>query len=238
MKREYTSKINWILDNLVPPILMDCRPITKFIYRFAYGKKTDIVIDFKKKLPFLSETDISAMIADVSNRPKHVRPTDLHKKAVNFILENLVGKSVLDAGCGRGYLLRTISAANASLEIAGMDVKKSEFIVPDIRFIQGSVTDIPLPDNAFDTVVCSHVLEHVIESQKALAELKRVARKRLIVVVPQQREYLYAPDFHVNFFPYLYAFQRFMREPVAKYRRFGVDLVCVVNMEPAEPPER
>jgi SAM-dependent methyltransferase len=38
------------------------------------------------------------------------------------------------------------------------------------------ITDIPYPDNTFDTIYCSHVLEHVTEDRKAMRELFRVLK--------------------------------------------------------------
>lgn len=38
------------------------------------------------------------------------------------------------------------------------------------------ITALPLPDGAFDTVICYHVLEHVERDEQAMAELHRVLR--------------------------------------------------------------
>jgi SAM-dependent methyltransferase len=38
------------------------------------------------------------------------------------------------------------------------------------------VTDIPHPDASFDAILCSHVLEHVSDDRRAMAELHRVLR--------------------------------------------------------------
>jgi SAM-dependent methyltransferase len=40
--------------------------------------------------------------------------------------------------------------------------------------LQLDVTDLDLPDGAFDAVICSHVLEHVPDDAAAMAELRRV----------------------------------------------------------------
>ena len=37
-------------------------------------------------------------------------------------------------------------------------------------------------------------------------KLRRVAAKRVIAVVPREREYRYSFNFHVNFFPYEHSF--------------------------------
>lgn len=42
--------------------------------------------------------------------------------------------------------------------------------------VKVDITTIPYRDNSFDAILCSHVLEHVIDDQKAMAELFRVLR--------------------------------------------------------------
>jgi len=228
ISREITSAIGWCLDNLCPPIIRDFRPFMKFIIKFAYGDKTDMLMDFKDKLPFLSEDEIAAYYSAMKNVPIAKRPVDLSKKSINFILNNLVGTSILDISCGRGYLTNKISE-NESLDVMGIDIVRPPSLKPNINFSEGSITCIPLSDNSYDTVISSHTLEHVVESRKALSELKRVAKKRIIIVVPRQREYKYTPALHVNFYPYLYSLQRFINDPNAKYELFGNDFICVID---------
>ena len=38
------------------------------------------------------------------------------------------------------------------------------------------ITDIRYPDNSFDVIICSHVLEHVLEDKKAMREFYRVLK--------------------------------------------------------------
>jgi ubiquinone/menaquinone biosynthesis C-methylase UbiE len=43
--------------------------------------------------------------------------------------------------------------------------------------IQMDVTRLDFPDESFDAIVCNHVLEHVPDDRKALAEFYRVLKK-------------------------------------------------------------
>jgi ubiquinone/menaquinone biosynthesis C-methylase UbiE len=98
------------------------------------------------------------------------------------------GKSILDVGVGRGYFVNMLQWSKKFEKVSGIDIiahNQSKFAkgvsvsVMDVRGLQ-------LPDNAFDTVICMEVLEHMPENETsgALAELRRVARNQLIVTVP------------------------------------------------------
>lgn len=43
--------------------------------------------------------------------------------------------------------------------------------------LQMDITDIRLPDESFDAIICSHVLEHVLDDRRAMSELFRVLRR-------------------------------------------------------------
>jgi len=90
------------------------------------------------------------------------------------------------------------------------------FVAPDkpvghgIEFVSGWVENLPFPDKSFDTVICTHVIEHILDYRDAIAELRRIARRRLIIVVPREREGIYTFNPHFNFFPYTHSFLRAM----------------------------
>lgn len=42
--------------------------------------------------------------------------------------------------------------------------------------VKMDITDIKLPDEQFDCVICYHVLEHIIDDNKAIEELYRVLK--------------------------------------------------------------
>ena len=77
-------------------------------------------------------------------------------------------------------------------------------------FVSGWVENLPFEDGAFDTVVCTHLIEHILDYRRAIAELRRVAKRRLIIIVPRERESIYTFNPHFNFFPYTHSFLRAM----------------------------
>jgi SAM-dependent methyltransferase len=77
------------------------------------------------------------------------------------------------------------------------------------------VTDIQYPDEAFDVIFCSHVLEHVLDDTKAMRELHRVLKRGGWAILqvpisaeatfedptvtrPEERERLFGQDDHVR----------------------------------------
>jgi SAM-dependent methyltransferase len=52
--------------------------------------------------------------------------------------------------------------------------------------VKADITDLPFPDGSFDVILCSHVLEHVVDDRTAMQELYRVLRRGgwALVLVP------------------------------------------------------
>ena len=76
------------------------------------------------------------------------------------------------------YLLKQ----NKEYKVTTLDFDTN--LKPDIV---GDVRQLPFPDKSFDIVTCTHTIEHIINLKQAIDELKRVARKQLIIVTPCQR---------------------------------------------------
>lgn len=74
---------------------------------------------------------------------------------------------------------RNISYLSADYDSLGVDVCLD-------------ITSVPLRDDIFDVIICNHVLEHVPEDRKAMAELFRVLKPGgfAILQVPQSRSLL------------------------------------------------
>ena len=95
--------------------------------------------------------------------------------------------------------------------MVGVDIVAPANPIGDgIEFVSGWVESLPFPDKSFDTVICTHVIEHILDYRNAIAELRRIARKQLIIVVPRERESIYTFNPHFNFFPYSHSFLRAM----------------------------
>jgi len=110
-------------------------------------------------------------------------------------------KTVLEAGLGRGLVTRYLR--DQGVVVTTLDIDPS--LKPDVV---GSITAIPLPDNSVDCALAAEVLEHIPFSEvpTALRELRRVARSRVVISVPDSRHTLLSVDFKIPLLPRLAAF--------------------------------
>ena len=95
-----------------------------------------------------------------------------HSRIINEMMRGIHGK-ILDVGCGCGVLHDLFP----NLDIYGIDVSSGMLKHHQGRCRLASATDIPYPDNFFDSVVCRSVLHHIPETERALQEIRRVLKR-------------------------------------------------------------
>ena len=213
MNRETTNRIRFILEDVVPPILRDSRAF-KAIASLAWGKHIEDLAEFRARAPFLSDQEYEDLY---KKHPRVHEGTDNSEACIAQIIKDAAGETVCDVGCGTGILLKKIKTARPEFKrLMGVD-----FAIDDANALEGieyeaaKIESLPFADGEFDTVICTHVVEHVLDYRAAIAELRRITKKRLIIVVPREREYRYTFNPHFNFFPYTHSFLRAM-QPVPK----------------------
>ena len=100
------------------------------------------------------------------------------------ILERFAGNKILDVGCSKGEIIYYLN--NHGYNAYGCDLikdtawegkYKTKFCVADIY-------NLPFADNSFDTVISFEVFEHLKYPIKALNELFRVTKEKVILSVP------------------------------------------------------
>jgi SAM-dependent methyltransferase len=109
--------------------------------------------------------------------------TKITGQAIDPILAsvgNLPGKRLLDVACGPGDL--TAAAARRGATCEGIDfaatlVELATARHPGITFREGDALQLPYPAGAFNAVVCSFGLLHVENSDRAIAEARRVLKQ-------------------------------------------------------------
>ena len=206
MNRETTNRIRFVLEDVLPPILRDSR-LFRSAAKLAWGEHIGRLASFRERAPFLTAEEYETLYRD---HPRVHEGTDNSEACISQIVAEIVGESICDVGCGTGVLLKLIRQARGGAgSYTGVDfVVEDAAAVDGVDYVAARIENLPFDDGAFDTVICTHVIEHVLEYRQAIAELRRIARRRLIIVVPREREYRYSFNPHFNFFPYTHSFLR------------------------------
>ena len=138
------------------------------------------------------------------NFRKHTHKNPIQKFLIflfyRFVLaevKKINPESILDVGCGEGFTLRKIKDLGIGKKLEGIEyldraIQLGKEQNPDIHIKQGSIYKLPYKDNSFDLVICTEVLEHLEEPEKALQELIRVSRKNLLLTVPNEPFFMLA----------------------------------------------
>jgi ubiquinone/menaquinone biosynthesis C-methylase UbiE len=94
-----------------------------------------------------------------------------------LVAELRPGVRVLDAGCGTGELARWVIEQEPLARITVLDASRAMLdrasAVPG-RQVLGDLLGMPLPNAAFDIVICAWALETVDDPMRAASELERV----------------------------------------------------------------
>jgi SAM-dependent methyltransferase len=119
-------------------------------------------------------------------------------------------QSALDVGCAEGFFMQAIHDRYGA-EVWGVDISNAavERLHDRLGFAAAAADAVHLPfaDGAFDLVYSTEVIEHVLDPELMLAEMRRVARRMVLVTTPASQtpdehepDYELADEGHVNNF--------------------------------------
>lgn len=101
--------------------------------------------------------------------------------------------SVLEVGCGTGYVLAAIAASDPRLRVAGSDLsgaglRHARARLPQATLVRADARELPF-EGEFDVVGAFDVIEHVPEDDEVLAAMRCALRAGggIVVTVPQHR---------------------------------------------------
>jgi ubiquinone/menaquinone biosynthesis C-methylase UbiE len=107
------------------------------------------------------------------------------------------GKRVLDIASGEGYGAALL--AQTAADVVGVDLDEDSveharrtYYASNLRFLRGCVTEIPLADASIDVVASFETIEHVVEHERMLDELRRVLAPGGVVVLSSPNKLVYS----------------------------------------------
>lgn len=109
------------------------------------------------------------------------------------------GRRVLDAACGEGY--GSALLAQAATHVVGIDLgaeaiahARSRYSAPNLSYVQGSVTALPLPAASVDLIVSFETIEHLAPQAEMLAEFRRVLAADGVLLISSPNRPVYNED--------------------------------------------
>jgi ubiquinone/menaquinone biosynthesis C-methylase UbiE len=103
------------------------------------------------------------------------------------------GSSLLDVGCGKGFMLHDLVELIPGIIVSGIDVSSYaiEHAIEDMKpHVQvGDARNLPFPDKSFDVVIAINTIHNLQREDcgRALREIERVARRGAFVTVDAYR---------------------------------------------------
>ncbi len=114
----------------------------------------------------------------------------MRRSWVRFCDSDINGRDVLDFGCGEGPLSLFLAKTREPRSIVGVDIdaiaieranraleaEQASLSTPDVRFVLGDTSGLPVDDASADTILAFDCMEHVMNPQAILADWHRVLR--------------------------------------------------------------
>jgi spore maturation protein CgeB/SAM-dependent methyltransferase len=138
--------------------------------------------------------------------------TERARERIHWICNQAKGRDILDVGCSQGIVCLIlgregfhctgIDIESDSLAVAEQALAREDEIVRKrVTLKVADATDLPFPDESFDTVILGEILEHLVHPHRVLEQAKRVLRNegRLVVTVPYGLNAF--PDHKCTYYP-------------------------------------
>ncbi len=107
------------------------------------------------------------------------------------LLDGIEVASVIEVGCGEGFLIRHLRDRHPGWRWKGVDLDEEAIgyarrLLPGVTLATGDIYALAEPDGSYDLVVASEVLEHLDRPEDGLRELVRVTGRYLLLSVPHE----------------------------------------------------
>ena len=129
------------------------------------------------------------------------RPRDFDRFSQTLHLIPSDVRSLLDCGCGMGHWLNYVREKRILTALVGIDVAEERTEggmkkYPGLDLRQGFLEDIGQEIGEFDMITCLEVLEHIPDWRSTLHTMLNLARKFVLVTVPNNERIINTACIH------------------------------------------
>jgi len=108
---------------------------------------------------------------------------------IREMLDVRAGMRLLEIGVGGGHVLRMFRQARlVGVDVSGvyLDIARKNLAGYDVQLHKGEIFELALPAASFERIVCTEVLEHVVDPEAILDEIARLLAPsgRAVITVP------------------------------------------------------
>jgi SAM-dependent methyltransferase len=124
----------------------------------------------------------------------------LHRSRRDWVIAAITrcgtgARRALEIGPGSGVYLPTL--AGAATEVVGVDIEDAYLnrLLPieqeysHLRLVHDDILESSFPDEFFDLILCSEVIEHIADSRQAFAEMRRLLAPSGVLIVSTPQRY-------------------------------------------------
>jgi len=157
-------------------------------------KNTDILRVSKNNFRSWNENMIDKYDPDVY----HTQSNVLIKIIIKMLCKSMLNclkiqdrDKVVEVGCGAGNVLERLSIAGY---LVGADIslkllqKSKKRCSDNTNLVATDAEELPFKSKSFNKILCTEVIEHLMEPEKCLVEIKRIATKDAVIVITTTNE--------------------------------------------------
>jgi len=181
-----------LLFNILAAVLNE----NKFLYNFRdfYDQNPDFSLSelYKEESPYYSNS--YSTTTDCNS---------LHQTILKKYLLQIQPSSLIDVGCGSGYLLEQIHNYLKGISLYGIDLASQPHEKDsEIKIYSGDLNShlLSIEDNSYEVAICSHVVEHLNNPRFIISELRRISTIAIVVILPLEKKFKWGLNYHVQFF--------------------------------------
>ena len=124
---------------------------------------------------------------------------EVQQNAVSKLLGDVSGVDVLDIGGGHAQLTPFLVRTGANVTVLGSDAAGEQQLAAllnpsEYKYQTGNLLELPFEDQSFDVVIALRLLPHLVNWQRFVAEMCRVAKSAVVVDYPDKRSVNYFSD--------------------------------------------
>ena len=180
----------------------------KYKFNGHYVDKIDFT-DFKRKVWTMTDGEFYRAYDEAF---RQIGFFDYTLTNLDYFKDWLKG-DLLEVGCASGQTLKAVKpfcGRCVGVDVSKYSIEKAKTLNVKVLWADAEKR-LPFQDKEWETVLIGHTLEHMRNPERAVEEIKRVCRDRVIVLIPLQDESQRwkKTNMHIQFWPTIESFEEF-----------------------------